>query len=84
MSEIKHLECLVCGENFSIPMFINIDNYDGQVVCQNCKTLLYLRLVQSKVKRYKVVDERFGQMNASELRQMLDEAEQRYGKIIES
>jgi transcription elongation factor Elf1 len=84
MSKIKHLECLVCGENLSIPTFINIDNYDGQVVCQNCKSLLYLRLVRSKVKRYKVVDESFGQMNGLETRQMLDEAEQSYGKIIES
>ncbi len=84
MTEIKHLECLVCGENFPIPMFINVDNYDGQVVCQNCASLLHLRLVQSKVRQYKVVEEKFGQMNALEIQQTFKEAEQKYGKIMES
>ena len=53
MLEIK---CLVCEETVEIPDFIDTDNYDGQVVCQKCRSLLHVKLVESKVRQYKVVE----------------------------
>jgi len=50
-----NIECLVCGEIVKIPKFIDTDNYDGQVVCQNCTSLLHIKLVESKVKKYRLV-----------------------------
>jgi DNA-directed RNA polymerase subunit RPC12/RpoP len=69
------LECLVCGETVKIPKFIDTDNYDGQVVCQNCTSLLHVKLVQSKVRQYKVVDKKFRRLTADELLQIKQEAE---------
>ena len=50
------IECLECGETLKIPQFVNTDNYDGQVVCQKCNTLLHIKLVQSEVRKYWVVE----------------------------
>ena len=51
------IECLACGETLKIPQFIDNDNYDGQVVCQECKSLLHVKLVKGKVQKYKIVGE---------------------------
>ena len=48
------IECLACGKAVKLPQFIDIDNYDGQVVCQECKSLLHVKLVEGKVQKYKV------------------------------
>ena len=50
------LECLVCGKAIKIPQFIDTDNYDGQLVCHKCNSLLHVKLVASKVRKYKVVE----------------------------
>jgi len=83
MAEIGHLECLVCGKTFQIPKFINFENYDGQVVCQHCESLLHIKLVQSKVRQYKVVEESFRRETADELFQIMNEAERKFGQKIE-
>ena len=53
------IECLACGKTVKIPQFIDPDNYDGQVVCQECGSLLHLKLVGAKVRQYKVVGQKF-------------------------
>jgi len=50
------IECLVCGKTIKIPPFIDNEKYDGQVTCQECNSLLYVKLVQGKVQKYKVVE----------------------------
>ena len=50
------VECLVCGETLRMPQYIDPDNYDGQVVCQQCRALLHIKLAQSKVRKYRVVN----------------------------
>lgn len=50
------LECLVCGKAIKIPQFIDTDNYDGQITCHKCNSLLHVKLVASKVRKYKVVE----------------------------
>ncbi len=47
------IECLLCEKPIKLPKYIDTENYDGEVVCQECKSLLYIRLLKSKVKKYK-------------------------------
>ena len=55
MVEIK---CLVCGKAIGIPEFIDTNNYDGQVACPECGSLLHVRLVGRKVRKYMVVEKK--------------------------
>jgi hypothetical protein len=50
------INCLVCGQVIEIPQFIDTDNYDGQISCPGCKSLLRMRLVKAKLRRYEVVE----------------------------
>lgn len=50
------IKCLVCGESLEIPPYIDTDNYDGQLNCHKCNSLLYIKLVSSKVRKYRVVE----------------------------
>jgi len=50
------IKCLVCEESLKIPPYIDPDNYDGQLVCHKCNSLLHVKLVASKVRKYKVVE----------------------------
>lgn len=61
------IQCLACGKTLKIPQFVNTDNYDGQVVCQECKSLLQLKLEKEKVLKYKIVEDKFKDFNFTEL-----------------
>jgi hypothetical protein len=50
------IECLVCGKAIEIPEFIDTENYDGQISCPECKSLLQVRLFGSKLRRYELVE----------------------------
>lgn len=50
------INCLVCGKAIEIPQFIDTDNYDGQINCPACKSLLKVRLYDSKLRNYEVVE----------------------------
>ena len=50
------IQCLACDETLKLPKFIDADNFDGQLVCQKCKALLYVKLVKGKVRKYKIVE----------------------------
>lgn len=52
------IECLACGKTVKIPKFIDTDNYDGQLVCQECKSILHVKLVKGKVQKYKIVEDK--------------------------
>jgi len=52
------IQCLACDKNLKLPQFVNTDNYDGQVVCPECKALLHVKLVKSEVRKYKIVERR--------------------------
>ena len=49
------IECHVCGKNFNLPQCIDTNNYDGEVVCPGCKSLLHVKLVKEKLQKRKVV-----------------------------
>jgi len=57
------IECLACGEAIK-PQQLNdtdnydTENYDGQIVCQECKSLLQVKLVNGKVQKYKIIEDK--------------------------
>lgn len=67
--------CLVCGKPIKIPQYIDTERYDGQVVCQECKSLLHVKLVKGKVQKYKVVENKTKGFNFTKL--VMDSAEKR-------
>ena len=52
------INCLVCGKSIAIPEFIDTNNYDGQINCPGCKSLLQMKLVGEKLRKYEVVESR--------------------------
>jgi len=50
------IQCLACDKTLKLPQFVNTDNYDGQIVCPERKTLLHIRLAKGKVLKYKIVE----------------------------
>jgi hypothetical protein len=50
------INCLVCGKAIAIPEFIDTNNYDGQITCPECKSLLQVKLVGAKVRKYMVAE----------------------------
>ena len=50
------INCLVCGKSIAIPDFIDTNNYDGQINCPECKSLLQVKLVGEKLRKYEVVE----------------------------
>jgi DNA-directed RNA polymerase subunit RPC12/RpoP len=53
---MMEINCLVCGKAIEIPQFIDTDNYDGQINCPGCKSLLQVRLFGAKLRKYEVVE----------------------------
>jgi DNA-directed RNA polymerase subunit RPC12/RpoP len=57
-------KCRACGKTIELPQRIDTDtyedidtdDYDGQVVCQECKALLHMKLVKGKVRKCKIVE----------------------------
>lgn len=50
------INCLVCGKAIKIPEFIDTNNYDGQINCPECKSLLQVQLVGAKLRKYEVAE----------------------------
>jgi len=54
------IQCVACEKAIK-PRQLNdtdnydTENYDGQIVCQECKSLLYVKSVKGKVQKSKVV-----------------------------
>ena len=63
------IECLACGKAIK-PQQLNdtdnydTENYDGQIVCQECKSLLYVKLVKGKVQKSKILENKFKDPNS--------------------
>ena len=50
------IECLACDKTLELPQSVDTDNYDGRLVCSNCKALLHVKLVKGKLRKYKIVE----------------------------
>jgi len=66
------IECLACGKTTKIPKFIDTADYDGQLVCQKCKSILHVKFMNGKVQKYKIVESKT-KLNWVELIKSLDE-----------
>ena len=53
---IVDISCLICGKTITIPQFIDINNYDGQISCPSCKALLRMKMFGAKVRKYELVE----------------------------
>jgi len=71
------IECLVCGKTIVIPKFIDTNNYDGQIACPECASLLQVKLVGAKVRKYMVVEKKSRIPTTDELAKLNLEAERR-------
>ena len=55
------IQCLTCDKAIK-PQQLNdtdnydTENYDGIVKCQECKSLLYVKLIKGKVQKYKIIE----------------------------
>ncbi len=50
------LECPNCKILIDIPKGIDTNHYDGIIVCQKCELWLDIKLVESKVRKRKVIE----------------------------
>ena len=48
------IECLICLKETAIPKNLNTANYDGQITCRECGSLLQVKLVKSKVEQCRI------------------------------
>jgi len=46
--------CLGCGKPINLPEYVDSTSYDGEVRCPKCRSLLHIKLVNSKVLKYKM------------------------------
>ena len=69
--KIIEIECLACGKTLKMPKYIDADKYDGQVVCQECKSLLHVKLIKGKVQKYKIIKESFRNFGIAGAREKL-------------
>ena len=50
------INCLYCEEPLELPNWINIENYDGEVVCKKCDSRLAIKFARSSQPiKYKLV-----------------------------
>lgn len=61
------IECLLCEKPIELPKYIDTEDYDGEVVCQECESLLYIKLVKSKVRKYRIEKRGFRELSAEEV-----------------
>lgn len=62
------INCLVCGKAITIPEFVDTNNYDGQITCPECKSLLHVKLVGGKVRKYMVAESKSASATIAESR----------------
>lgn len=65
------IECLVCDEPIKIPEYYNTEDYDGEVVCQECTSRLHLKLGKSKVRKYRVIEKKFKRPSEKEINHII-------------
>ena len=50
------ITCPICDKLIKLPKYIDTEYYDGEVVCQECKSLLHIKMIKSKVQKYKITE----------------------------
>ena len=52
------IECLLCGGDVKIPKLSDTDKYEGDGVCEGCKSIIRVKLVKGKVHKYRIVKDK--------------------------
>ncbi len=72
------LLCLACNKPITLPKYI-VEDYKGEVGCQECGYILYLKLEDWYVREYRIIRDNATEMAAKktmeELRKALQEPE---------
>jgi len=57
---MPRVTCLgvTCGKVIKFPQYINPEKYDGDVRCQECKSLMHVKLEGSKVLKYSLKEDK--------------------------
>ncbi len=58
------VECLLCEKPLKLPKDFDSEDYDGEAVCQECQSLFHIKIVKSKVRKYRIVERKFGPLPA--------------------
>jgi len=74
------IECLACGKPLKIPQYIDTEKYDGEMVCQECKALLHVKLVKGKVQEYEYVKNFVPRSTSKKLEELLSKLRGYSGK----
>ena len=61
VDKMVKIECLLCGGVVKIPTLSDTEQYDGQGVCEKCKSLIHVKLAKGKVQKYKIIKKEFPQ-----------------------
>ena len=61
------IECLLCEKPIELPPYIDTEDYDGEVVCQECKSLLYIKLGKSKLLKYRIKQRGFREPSGEQI-----------------
>ena len=53
---MEEIHCLHCQLRLELPDYIQVDDYDGQVLCSHCYALLEIKFRYGKVQRYRIIE----------------------------
>jgi hypothetical protein len=58
--KIPRVTCLgtTCGKVIEFPQHVNQEGYDGDVRCQECRSLMHIRLEGSRVVKYNLKEDK--------------------------
>jgi len=83
------IECIICGNSTILRRNSDTKKYDGQVFCQKCTSLIHVKLAESKIVEYKILDKLskklFPPMTADDLElatRRLEQAKQEEQQLI--
>jgi len=66
------IACIMCKNTIELPEYVGQD-YDGDLLCGMCGSLLHIKLDKSEVKQYKVLRDRYEEWKKEERLKSLQE-----------
>lgn len=80
--KMVEIECLLCEKPIKLPKYIDTENYEGEVVCQECQSLLYIKLVKSKLQKYRVKQRGFREISGEEMASLFQILERKRKELL--
>ena len=73
------IPCIICTNAIKLPEYVGQD-YDGDLLCHRCSSLLHIKLEKWQVKQYKVLRDRYEALRGKEALNRLQEMTEKLGK----